>query len=191
MHVTIGHSWCYDQHICIRMMHPSGICLSKNNVFKLSSGALWRALISPMCMYLGRTPRFLNISISSTTTFPCYVRPSKDCQYLPYPFWTLLSWSLIHVRDLSVTMSTLHLALSDTRYSSIRSWNDLNDPKGLVFPYKPWYLGAWIPLAMVPHVSPCKMVILLHQPQTCRPILPWRRLHIVSPLMRCSSALEY
>ena len=94
MHITIGNPCSNNQSVSMRMVHPSGVCLNKDNVFELSPSVLGWTFLSPIHMCLGRVSRFFLISVVCTATFPGYIWPINFVQHFLYPFWTPL-WRLL------------------------------------------------------------------------------------------------
>ena len=45
VHVALGHSYCNDQSVGMRIMHPTGVYFNADNVFRLLPGGLSGALI--------------------------------------------------------------------------------------------------------------------------------------------------
>ena len=100
MYIAIGDPYSNDQSV--RMVHAPSICLGEDNVFELSLCVLCWTLLSRKHMYLGRGFHFFRILVTCIVAFLDYIWSTNYGQHFLYPFWTLLSRSLLFVSSLGL-----------------------------------------------------------------------------------------
>ena len=78
MDVVVGHLYCDDQSISMRMVYPLGVCLCEDNIFRLSLGTVCKVYIYFVHKHLGWMLCFFSISIACMATVSSFLWAPND-----------------------------------------------------------------------------------------------------------------